>query len=323
VITSLSLDHTQLLGDTLAQIAAEKGGIIKQGVPVISANQKSEALKVLQEIADERHAPLTVIGREWVYDARRSGGAGERRSRRAQEQGSPGVGKSGEWGAESEEKSAIRNPQSAITQELVIRRGPEADFIPAGTHFKLALAGEHQLENAAVALAALYQVREHFPGLTLPVLQMGLASVEWEGRLQLLQASNGGRPAILVDSAHNEDSARRLAFALTHDYDYKRLILIFGAPADKNILAMMHVLFPLAAEVILTAAQHPRASAPEWLSEQATMLGFSTTVTTSVADALTLACHKAGAGDLICATGSIIVIGELLNHWDTLQSREP
>jgi dihydrofolate synthase/folylpolyglutamate synthase len=141
--------------------------------------------------------------------------------------------------------------------------------------------------------------------------------------LQLLQAPNGSRPAILVDSAHNEDSARRLAFALTHDYAYKRLILIFGAPADKNIVAMMRILFPLAAEIIITAAQHPRATAPDWLAEQAAMLGFSTAVKTSVADALTFACHKAGAGDLICATGSIIVIGELLNHWDTLQSREP
>jgi dihydrofolate synthase/folylpolyglutamate synthase len=311
IITSLSLDHTQLLGDTLAQIAAEKGGIIKQDVPVISANQKPEALKVLQEIAAERHAPLTVIGREWEYDARRSRGAGE--------QGRVG---SGEWREESGEESTIRNLQSAIGQELVIRRGPESEFIPAGTRFQVALAGEHQLENAAVALAALHQIRERFHGLTLTVLHMGLATVEWEGRLQLLQASTGGRPAILVDSAHNEDSARRLAYALTHDYFYKRLILIFGAPADKNIIAMMRILFPLAAEIIITAAQHPRASAPDWLAERAVELGFSAMVTTSVADALTVACSKSGAGDLICAAGSIIVIGELLNHWDALKSQK-
>lgn len=198
-------------------------------------------------------------------------------------------------------------------------QGPEEGFIPAGTHFKVALAGEHQLENAAVALAALHQVREHFPGLTLPILQAGLATVAWDGRLQMLRTGNG-EPAFLVDCAHNEDSARRLAYALTHDYEYKRLILIFGAPADKNIVAMMHILFPLAAEIIITAAHHPRASAPDWLAEQAAELGFATTVTTSVAAALALANEKAEAGDLICATGSIIVIGELLNHWEALKS---
>jgi dihydrofolate synthase/folylpolyglutamate synthase len=301
VITSLSLDHTQLLGNTLAQIAAEKGGIIKPGIPVVSAGQKPEALKVLQEIASERYAPLIVIGREWEYEAQRS---------------------EGDWRRGIIEESAIRLPPSAITQELVIRRGPEESFIPAGARFKLALAGEHQLENAAVALATLHQVREHFPGLALPILQRGLETVKWEGRLQLLQAPANDRPAFLVDSAHNEDSARRLAYALTSNYTYKRLILIFGAPADKNIVAMMQILFPLAVEIIITVAQHPRASAPDLLAEQATALGFSTTITSTVAEAIALAFSKAGPGDLICATGSIIVVGELLNHWDTLKSRE-
>lgn len=299
VITSLSLDHTQLLGDTLEQIAAEKGGIIKQGIPVISANQKPEALKVLQEITDERGAPLTVIGREWKIV-----GAGQPREQLSHEETI---------------SLAAASPQNG--QELVIQQGPKHDFIPAGTRFRLALAGEHQLENAAVALATLYQVRDKFSGLTLPILRAGLATVEWDGRLQMLRPGNG-RPAFLVDCAHNEDSAKRLAYALTHDYDYERLILIFGAPADKNIVAMMHTLFPLAAEIIITAAQHPRASTPDWLAGEAMALGFSTTVTASVADALALACDKAEANDLICAAGSIIVIGELLNHWDTLQSQE-
>ena len=68
IITSLSLDHTYLLGDTLGEIAFEKAGIIKPGVPVVSAPQKDEALAVLRRIADERHAPLTVVGEDVVWE---------------------------------------------------------------------------------------------------------------------------------------------------------------------------------------------------------------------------------------------------------------
>ncbi len=67
VITSLSLDHTYLLGDTLAQIAFEKAGIVKPGIPVVTAPQKDEALQVLEGIASERSSPITVVGRDWLW----------------------------------------------------------------------------------------------------------------------------------------------------------------------------------------------------------------------------------------------------------------
>jgi dihydrofolate synthase/folylpolyglutamate synthase len=67
VITSVSFDHTALLGHTLAEIAAEKGGIIKPGVPVVVAPQPPEALAVLRRLAAERGAPLTLVGEDWLF----------------------------------------------------------------------------------------------------------------------------------------------------------------------------------------------------------------------------------------------------------------
>lgn len=64
VITSLSMDHMAVLGDTLAKIAGEKAGIIKEGVAVVSSPQKDEALEVLERVASEKNAPLTVVGRD-------------------------------------------------------------------------------------------------------------------------------------------------------------------------------------------------------------------------------------------------------------------
>jgi dihydrofolate synthase/folylpolyglutamate synthase len=69
VITSLSYDHTAVLGDTLALIAAEKAGIVKRGVPVVSAPQPGEALAVIEAISSEMGAPLTLVGRDWIWEA--------------------------------------------------------------------------------------------------------------------------------------------------------------------------------------------------------------------------------------------------------------
>ena len=283
VITSLSLDHTQLLGDTLAQIAYEKGGIIKQGIPVVVAEQQEKALITLEEIAAARSAPLTIVGRDWRY------------------------------------RTFREIHQSGARQGLIVESGAALSFIPAGSEFVVGLSGEHQLVNAAVALAALEKARARFPGLDLAALQTGLATVQWDGRLQVLQAEPG-KPTVLVDCAHNDDSAARLVSALKSDFEYRRLIMIFGAPEDKNIAGMLARLLPLADEVIVTTANHPRSATPEQLAQMAAPHGKIATITHSVPEALAAALAAATPGDLVVATGSIIVIGDLLNHWDTLQS---
>ncbi|MFC2037879.1 bifunctional folylpolyglutamate synthase/dihydrofolate synthase [Chloroflexota bacterium] len=69
VITSISLDHTAILGDTHAKIAAEKAGIIKPGVPVVSSPQSDEALAVIEATCQQHGAPLTLVGRDWTWEA--------------------------------------------------------------------------------------------------------------------------------------------------------------------------------------------------------------------------------------------------------------
>ncbi len=283
VITSLSLDHTQLLGNTLAEIAYEKGGIIKPGIPVVTAPQEDEALAKLAAISDERGSPLTLIGRDWQYDPLSGGDA------------------------------------VAAGHGLRITRSPAPEFIPAGAEFGVALAGDHQLLNATVAMAALQFVSGRCPTLDEAAVRAGLGGVQWDGRLELL-ATADDQPAVLIDCAHNVASASRLADALTTEFSYERLILVFGAPEDKNIAGMMDILFPLADEIVLTTANHPRSASPEWLAEQASRNGYDATSTASTAAALELALSLAGPDDMVCVTGSIIVVGDLLNHWDSLQS---
>ena len=282
VITRLSLDHTSLLGDTLPQIAAEKGGIIKPGVPVVCAPQVAEALTSLQTIARERDAPFNLVGKNWEY-------------------------------------TRLSDFTPRGLQQFVVTQSPDKGFIPAGAVLQLSLRGAYQIENAVTALAALAIVSKHFQQMNLQAARLGLATVRWDGRLQTIQQTPD-KPLFLVDSAHNPDSAAVLASVLRSEFEYQRLWLIFGAPVDKAIPAMMQILFPLAAGVFVSQAEHPRAAGPDYLAELARDQGFGVTAVSKPIDALTLAFQQAQPGDLICATGSIIFIGDLLKQWDNLQS---
>jgi dihydrofolate synthase/folylpolyglutamate synthase len=287
VITSLSLDHMKYLGDTLAQIAFEKGGIIKPGVPVISASQPPEALDVLRQLAAEREAPFSVIGQNWQYSGRMT------------DDGLPITGTG--------------------TQELTITHSPDPTFIPEGATFPLALFGDFQLENATVALAALQVARPSFPTLTLAACREGLAGVVWPGRLQILHQSVDA-PTLLADCAHNPDSAQKLSYELTHHYVYGRLWFIFGSARDKDFRQELAALLPAASGIITTTVNHPRSATPEELAALAEELGTTAYPVADMDTAVTLAWALATPGDLICVTGSIYIVGDLLNRWDSLQS---
>jgi dihydrofolate synthase/folylpolyglutamate synthase len=289
VITSLSLDHTNLLGSTLAEITREKAGIIKPGVPVISATQKTEALEILSEFSASRGAPLTIIGRDWVRD--------------------------------DQVELVFENQHPYKWKKLLrVSKAMEDGIIPPNSEFELALAGKHQQDNALVALAALDAIHPQFPELTMLAIKRGLAEVFWPGRLQILDEGYD-RPTLLLDCAHNVDSAEKLATALRHDYRYESLWLIVGITADKDITGILSTLLPLTEKVIVTASSHPRASSPDELLRRAANLGFEAVASPNVAQALFTIRQEAKPGDLICVTGSIFVVGDLLNQWDSLQSK--
>ncbi|MFZ0549105.1 MAG: folylpolyglutamate synthase/dihydrofolate synthase family protein [Candidatus Promineifilaceae bacterium] len=287
VITSISYDHTYLLGDTLAEIAGEKAGIIKERVPVVSAPQESSALDKIEMVAQAHHSSLMVVGRDWSF------------------------------------QSALSSRQSAE------KRGKQVIAVvpPSGSHltaapttFELALVGHHQQENAVVALAALEIISEYFPQLTLEAVRTGLATVSWPGRLQTLHVGNG-TPTLLVDCAHNVDSAQKLAFALQNDYRYERLWLVLGVTADKDVSGIVETLLPLAEGTIVTTSGHPRAASPRDLLQITAEAGFEAQPAATVPEAVEAAWAYASPDDLICVTGSIFVVGDLLNQWDGLQSQ--
>lgn len=277
VITSLSLDHTNFLGNTLTEIAFEKGGIIKPGIPVVIAEQPPEALQRLHDIATERGAPLVQVGQDYRYQCLH---------------------------------------HSPFGQELRVWRHTPAETLCYDLH--VPLAGEHQQLNATVALAALHVVQPHFPTLTDTAVAQGMADVAWPGRLEIIHRAPG-TPTLLVDCAHNVDSAIKLAHALTHEYDYQRLLLVFAISADKDAHGMIAELFPIADLRFVTASTHLRALPVADLAAEADRQGFVVTAADDVETAVSLAWQHATPNDLICVTGSIFIVGDLLNHWENLK----
>ena len=146
VLTSISMDHVSVLGDTIAAIAGEKAGIIKPGTPVVSAPQHPDARAVILDTCVERQAPLQIVGEDWQW---RFLGADLR----------------------------------AQTVDIY-RTGNDAE--PEHPHLEVPLLGAHQLENACAAVAAIEVLRDNGVTVAPQAVRSGLADVNWPGRMEVL-----------------------------------------------------------------------------------------------------------------------------------------
>lgn len=199
VITNVQFDHQQWLGDKLTQIAAEKAGIIKPCVPVVTGTDDAQALEVVVSTAHAKAAPITVV---------------------------------------------------------------TSAEIQAAKAFDIPLLGDHQKQNAAVALATVGVLRGVLP-VDDAIVKRGIKQVEWAGRLQLVRREGG--QTILLDGAHNPAGAQTLLAALNSYFPVVRPALILGAMRDKDWPAMCHILAPMASRIHLCPTGSDRSADPQRL----------------------------------------------------------
>ncbi len=275
IITSISFDHTEVLGNTLAKIVGEKTGIIKPGSPVVMSPQTDEAAQVIEVICLKRGAPLIRVGSEVTWQA---------------------------IGFESDR------------QRLQVR-GRLNSY-----QLTLPLLGQYQLENAAVAVAALEILAEKGFKISRDNIMRGLAGVNWPGRLQILRR----HPRLVVDGAHNPDSATKLRQALEQYFGLSALkdksgtatprVLAIGVSSDKDIAGIVSALVPLFNKVIVTRSRHPRSMAPSVVAAEFTKYGVEAQVTPDIPAALSAALDIAGKNGFICVTGSLFIVGEAIEE---------
>lgn len=291
VITPIGLDHTDYLGETLGEIAAEKAGIIKSrwdaddlltppdNVAIVAA-QEPEAMKVLLERAIEVDASVARAGQEF----------------------------------------GVVEASVAVGGQQLTLRGLGGEY----TDIFLPLSGEHQAANAAVALAAV----EAFFGagagrqLDQDTVRAGFAQVTSPGRLERVRTA----PTVFIDAAHNPHGAKALGEALERDFAFSRLIGVVGVLGDKDAGGVLRALEPHLAEIVCTETTSPRALPAEELGELAREIFGEERVRVEsyLPSAVELAVELAedtdvqsGAGVVI--TGSVVTAGEAR----TLFGKEP
>ena len=169
---------------------------------------------------------------------------------------------------------------------------------PRHLRIRCLLAGEHQVENAVVAAAALARL-----GVSDAAIEAGIAAARWPGRLEHVSE----QPEIILDGAHNPAGARALAAYIGRFYAGRRVRLIFGTMRDKAVDEIAGILFPLARQVIVTAPNQARALAPEAVRQLA---GYPEIVTAPGIDAALAMVSDAAPEDAIFITGSLFLVAE-------------
>lgn len=276
VITSIGMDHMAQLGNSLESIAAEKAGIIKPGVPVVSGVVADPARTVIGKVSQERGAPLSQAGLDFDhhYDP-------------------PDV-----------QKLDGGNRLGRITFQF---RG--SDNRKSDAEFELGPLGSHQAANAAVALATLRELKDLGWQIDPEAVRLGLRSVQCPGRVEVV----GRNPLIILDTAHNVSSVESLGKTLDQCFAPGRRILLFAASRDKDIPGMLEYLVPRFDEILLTQySTSKRAAEPESLAKIASEFhGGRCRSVPNPRAAWDLAWRLASSADLICVTGSFFLAGEL------------
>ena len=257
VITSISMDHMQYLGTTLAQIAGEKAGIIKAGVPIVTCNQKEEVLEVLVRISNERKAPFT-----------------------------------------------LADPNAAIP----------LSFSPEGTIFRyleeeyqINLLGSHQIGNAVLAIQTVGVLKKLGYNISEESVKNGLSQAVWSGRLEII----GRSPYFILDGAHNEDAAMRLADAIRLYFTGRKIIFIMGIFADKDYHKVIELTAPLADQIITLTPNNSRALPSDELAIEVKKYCPTVVDAQTVRQAVDCAYNAAGPEDVILAFGSLSFFGDL------------
>jgi len=259
VITNISLDHMDYLGNTLDSIAHEKAGIIKQKGICITAAKQNKVLEVLKNVCLRRRAKLYCLSSD----------------------------------------IKIKKQKDGILNYEGLYRNMK--------NLKIPLQGDHQLSNAALALAAIELCEKKGFSIADTAIYAGLKNTHWEARLEVLQ----NQPLFLLDGAHNPAGIIVLCRSLKKGFSYRRLILIFGALADKDYRRMLQKIVPLASIIILTQLKTKRAVPVNDIMETVKKMGYPAIVTENVGQAIERAQAMAKKQDLICATGSFYLAGEV------------
>ncbi|HIP40632.1 MAG TPA: bifunctional folylpolyglutamate synthase/dihydrofolate synthase [Desulfocapsa sulfexigens] len=277
VITNVSMDHEAYLGNTISEVAGEKAGIIKPGIPVISAVKNGQGLAEVKARCEVVGAKLLVYGDSF----------------------SSRVAADGTWEWQG--------------------GGEFADIFYE--KLRCSMKGDYQIENASLALAVIELLKGEGFFVSERIIGEGLAAVHWPGRLEYFCLDRNTRKPVtcsgtaksvsyLLDGAHNPAGVESLVHTLKSECVYQRLIVIWGAMADKDLQKTLSLVAELADTIILARPEGERSADPELLLENVpTRFKEKCKLYPAVEDGIAEAEKLAGKDDLILIAGSLYLVG--------------
>lgn len=177
--------------------------------------------------------------------------------------------------------------------------------------FKLKMLGEHQLANAATAIAAVDALHDRFALLSQADMNEALQSVFVPGRLELVNDV----PRVVIDGAHNGESAAALVSSLKRHFKVQGAVFVVGVNSDKNIREILEAIKPVCSKLVITRSSNEKAMDPLIIAELARSLGLEFKLIDSAPEALEQAMQAAGEDGLVCATGSLYLVAEVREYF--------
>ena len=269
IITPVSVDHEHFLGNTIPKIAREKAGIIKKGVPVVVGPQIDDAMKVIEDIASSRRAPLLIYGQHWHVSRER-------------------------------DRMIYQDETGLLDLPLPV------------------LPGEHQIQNAGAALAALRHLK-----IPQQAIEQAVTNASWPARMQRLKdgpfVKLAGQAELWLDGGHNAAAGNAIGKYLA-SLPKRPTFLICGMLNTKDIKGFLTPLAQQANRLIAVSIPNQTNTLPAKVTaNQASNAGLEATTALDVASAIQEAIQtEPHARILIC--GSLYLAGAVLreNKYETL-----
>jgi len=261
VITNIGYEHTNILGETLVEIAGEKAGIIKPGRVLVTATRDSDVFRVFTEIARELAVEVVHVG----YDT--------------------GYARTG----------------SSLTGQTF-----DLHSLDEYTDLYVPLLGEHQLLNAATAVAAVECLSRY--GVTVPgeAIRRGLATVQWPARLEIVME----KPLVVLDCAKDAEATEAVKKSIMRDMKPRRIVAVVSMSSDKKIPGMIDSVATVAERFIITThSVMDRAAEPDVIAAEVERNGRPYEIMEDEEAAFRRALELAGDEDMVLVIGSVFLAG--------------
>jgi dihydrofolate synthase / folylpolyglutamate synthase len=295
VITSIGLEHTNFLGNTIEKIATEKSGIIKENVPVITACG-GKALAAIKTISNIKNSELIIINKNKIkYHNLINKDFNNKK---------PNEKIKNEISVKCKNLNEQKNNEKNIKNKMIGKNYYcSFDFEIYKNLILDNLMGKFQIGNAAIAVKAVEILKWNYNiKIDEKNIKDGLKNVKWPGRLQLIGKN------VMVDCAHNPNAFRVLTKELK-SISYKNLILVIGFSNDKDIKTVSRLIMPFVYKTIITKSKSERAAEPETIKRY---FNKNSLIIENPKKGLIYAKKIASKEDLILITGSIFLVGEFI-----------